>query len=40
MSNTNLIIGTFHDVFTGEIIVRELTAEEIAAMPQVETPNE
>ncbi len=36
MSNTNPIIGTFHDVLTGEVVVRELTAEEIAAMPQVE----
>jgi len=28
------IIGTFHDALTGETIVRELTAEEIAAMPE------
>ena len=28
-------IGTFHDVLTGEIVVRELTAEEIAALPKV-----
>lgn len=25
--------GTFHDVSTGEYIVRNLTAEEIAAIP-------
>jgi hypothetical protein len=28
------IIGTFHDALTGETIVRELTAEEIAALPE------
>jgi hypothetical protein len=27
-------IGTFHDAITGETIVRELTAEEIAALPE------
>lgn len=26
-------IGTFHDAATGETIERELTAEEIAALP-------
>ena len=26
------LIGTFHDAQTGETIVRELTAEEIAAL--------
>jgi hypothetical protein len=26
--------GTFHDAFTGETIERELTDEEIAALPQ------
>jgi hypothetical protein len=36
MSNANPIIGTFHNVLTGEVVVRELTAEELAAMPQVE----
>ena len=28
-------IGTFHDVLTGEIIVRELTAQEIADFGEV-----
>lgn len=27
-------IGTFHDAITGETIVRELTADEIAALPE------
>jgi hypothetical protein len=27
------LIGTFHDALTGETIVRELTDEEIAALP-------
>jgi hypothetical protein len=31
---TNPIIGTFHDALTGETIVRELTAEEIAQLPE------
>ena len=31
MSN---LIGTFHDAITGETIERELTDEEIAALPQ------
>lgn len=26
--------GTFHDAITGETIVRELTADEIAALPE------
>ena len=30
------IIGTFHDALTGETVERELTAEEIAALPQPE----
>jgi hypothetical protein len=30
----NKLIGTFHDVVTGEITERELTNEEIAALPQ------
>ena len=29
------LTGTFHDAQTGETIVRELTAEEIAALPEV-----
>jgi len=27
-------IETFHNVLTGEIIIRELTPEEIAALPE------
>jgi hypothetical protein len=42
MSNTEPIIGTFHDALTGETIVRELTAEEISQLPigvlEYETP--
>jgi hypothetical protein len=30
--------GTFHDALTGETIVRELTPEEIAALPKLVTP--
>ena len=32
------ILGTFHDALTGETITRELTAEEIAALPEATTP--
>lgn len=32
------IIGTFHDAATGETITRELTAEEIAALPEPAEP--
>ena len=39
MSNEPLT-GTFHDALTGETIVRELTAEEIAAIPPVEESDE
>jgi hypothetical protein len=28
------IIGTFHDAITGETVVRELTGDEIAALPE------
>ena len=28
------LLGTFHDAVTGETITRELTAEEIAALPE------
>jgi hypothetical protein len=40
MSNTEPILGTFHDAITGETITRELTPDEIAALPQAtnETP--
>lgn len=32
------IVGTFHDALTGETITRELTAEEIAALPEPSDP--
>jgi len=32
------IFGTFHDALTGETITRELTAEEIAALPEPTEP--
>lgn len=32
------IIGTFHDAKTGETIIRELTPEEIAALPEPSEP--
>jgi hypothetical protein len=38
MSNNPKPFGTFHDAETGETIIRDLTAEEIAALnplPQV-----
>jgi hypothetical protein len=40
MSNNEPIIGTFHDALTGQTIVRELTKDEIAEIPQAtdETP--
>lgn len=28
------LMGTFHDALTGETVTRELTAEEIAALPE------
>jgi hypothetical protein len=31
---SNPIIETFHDAETGETVTRELTAEEIAALPE------
>ena len=34
------ILGTFHDADTGETITRELTPEEIAAIPEPELTNE
>ena len=34
MNNTEPLIGIFHDVTTGEITTRELTAEEIATLPE------
>lgn len=38
MSTSEPIFGTFHDVKTGETMVRELTEEEIAALPQAVEP--
>jgi hypothetical protein len=32
------ILGTFHDALTGETIVRALTAEEIAELPEPSPP--
>jgi hypothetical protein len=34
MSNTEPILGTFHDAITGETITRELTEQEIALLPE------
>jgi hypothetical protein len=41
MSNTEPILGTFHDAITGNTVTRELTADEIAQLPQApdETPS-
>ena len=32
------LMGTFHDAETGETVTRELTAEEIAALPEPTEP--
>jgi hypothetical protein len=32
--STEPLTGTFHDALTGETVVRELTAEEIATLPE------
>jgi hypothetical protein len=34
------LTGTFHDAETGETVTRELTAEEIAALPEPTEPLE
>ena len=34
MSNLQSLIGTFHDAITGETVTRELTADEIAKLPE------
>jgi hypothetical protein len=34
MSDNQPILGTFHDAITGETIVRELTEQEIALLPE------
>jgi hypothetical protein len=41
MSNTEPLLGTFHDAVTGETITRELTPNEMALLPQAtdETPS-
>jgi len=41
MSNNEPLLGTFHDAITGETVTRELTADEIAALPEPtnETPS-
>ena len=38
MSNTEPILGIWHDAITGETTVRELTAEEIAERPEPKMP--
>jgi hypothetical protein len=40
MSDNQPLLGTFHDAITGETVTRELTTDEIAALPQAtnETP--
>ena len=35
---TEPLYGSFHDAETGETITRELTAEEIAALPEPSEP--
>ena len=32
------LLGTFHDAITGETITRELTAEEVDALPEPTEP--
>ena len=34
MNNPEPIMGTFYDLLTGDSVTRELTPEEIAALPQ------
>ena len=34
------LMGTFHNAETGETVTRELTAEEIAALPEPSEPLE
>jgi len=38
MSNNEPVMGLFHNAETGETITRELTAEEIAALPEPSEP--
>ena len=35
MSKTEPLMATWHDVRTGKIITQELTAEEVAALPEL-----
>jgi hypothetical protein len=37
---SDAIYGTFHDARTGETVTRELTPEEIAALPEPTEPLE
>jgi hypothetical protein len=34
MSNTEPLLGTFHNAITGETVTRELTADEIALLSE------
>ena len=38
MSNTEQLRGLFVDAITGETITRELTADEVAALPEPTEP--
>jgi hypothetical protein len=38
VSNIEPILETFYDALTGETVTRELTAEEIAALPEPPPP--
>jgi hypothetical protein len=38
MSNTEPLLGTFHDAITGETVTRELTPEEIELLPEPAEP--
>ena len=40
MSNTEPLMGAFHDALTHETVIRELTPEEIAALPEPKAPEE
>ena len=40
MNETETILQTFYDGLTGETIVRELTPEEIAALPELTAPTQ
>lgn len=38
MTMSDPLYGTFHDAETGETVTRELTPEEIAALPEPSEP--